>query len=163
LHFHIDQFHFPLFAQMADRTVTTLHGRQDCPDLKPLHIGFSEMPLVSVSNDQRRPIAKANFVGLIAGDVFSHGREIIMFMQQYMPSRQALADSWTLFCPECAQKMRIIMAEPAQEGMETRTYECVYGHQERITAALPRRAGRAVTIAAYRTSDGRQLGKLSRE
>src|ERR1700738_1835097 len=65
LHFHIDQFHFPLFAQMADRTVTTLHGRQDLPDLKPLYLGFSEMPLVSVSNDQRRPIAKANFVGTV--------------------------------------------------------------------------------------------------
>jgi glycosyltransferase involved in cell wall biosynthesis len=65
LHFHIDQFHFPLFAQMADRTVTTLHGRQDCPDLKPLYIGFSEMPLVSISSDQRRPIAKANFVGTV--------------------------------------------------------------------------------------------------
>src|SRR2546429_9335095 len=45
LHFHIDQFHFPLFRQMADRTVTTLHGRQDSP-----------------SNDQRRPVANANFV-----------------------------------------------------------------------------------------------------
>jgi hypothetical protein len=45
LHFHIDQFHFPLFRQMADRTVTTLHGRQDLPDLKPLYLGFSEMPL----------------------------------------------------------------------------------------------------------------------
>jgi glycosyltransferase involved in cell wall biosynthesis len=65
LHFHIDQFHFPLFSQMADRTVTTLHGRQNCPDLKPLYVGFSEMPLVSVSNDQRRPIAKANFVGTV--------------------------------------------------------------------------------------------------
>ena len=65
LHFHIDQFHFPLFAQMADRTVTTLHGRQDSPDLKPLYIGFSEMPLVSISTDQRRPIAKANFVGTV--------------------------------------------------------------------------------------------------
>jgi hypothetical protein len=28
------------------------------------------------------------------------------------------------------------MAEPAQDGMETRTYECVYGHRERITATL---------------------------
>jgi len=65
LHFHIDQFHFPLFAQMADRTVTTLHGRQDLPDLKPLYIGFSEMPLVSISNDQRRPIARANFVATV--------------------------------------------------------------------------------------------------
>ena len=65
LHFHIDQFHFPLFARMADRTVTTLHGRQDLPDLKPLYTGFDKMPLVSISNDQRRPIAKANFVATV--------------------------------------------------------------------------------------------------
>jgi glycosyltransferase involved in cell wall biosynthesis len=65
LHFHIDQFHFPLFRQMADRTVTTLHGRQDSPDLKPLYLGFSEMPLVSISNAQRRPIANANFVATV--------------------------------------------------------------------------------------------------
>jgi glycosyltransferase involved in cell wall biosynthesis len=65
LHFHIDQFHFPLFRRMADRTVTTLHGRQDLPDLKPLYLGFHEMPLVSISNDQRRPIANANFVATV--------------------------------------------------------------------------------------------------
>jgi glycosyltransferase involved in cell wall biosynthesis len=65
LHFHIDQFHFPLFRQMADRTVTTLHGRQDVPDLKPLYLGFSEMPLVSISNAQRQPIGNANFVETI--------------------------------------------------------------------------------------------------
>src|SRR5947209_7413763 len=65
LHFHIDQFHFPLFAHMADGTVTTLHGRQDLPDLKPLYIGFSEMPLVSISKHQQRPIATANFVATI--------------------------------------------------------------------------------------------------
>jgi glycosyltransferase involved in cell wall biosynthesis len=65
LQFHIEHFHFPFFAQVADRTVTTLHGRQDLPDLKPLYIGFSEMPLVSVCNDQRRPIANANFVGTV--------------------------------------------------------------------------------------------------
>ncbi len=65
LHFHIDQFHFPLFRRMADRTVTTLHGRQDLPDLKPLYLGFGQMPLVSVSNDQRRPIANANFVATV--------------------------------------------------------------------------------------------------
>jgi hypothetical protein len=65
LHFHIEQFHFPLFRRMADRTVTTLHGRQDVPDLKPLYLGFSEMPLVSISNAQRRPIANANFVATV--------------------------------------------------------------------------------------------------
>jgi glycosyltransferase involved in cell wall biosynthesis len=65
LHFHIDQFQFPLFRPIANRTVTTLHGRQDLPDLKPLYVGFSEMPLVSISNDQRRPIAGSNFVGTV--------------------------------------------------------------------------------------------------
>jgi glycosyltransferase involved in cell wall biosynthesis len=65
LHFHIDQFHFPLFRHRAERTVTTLHGRQDLPDLKPLYIGFSDMPLVSISDAQRRPVPNANFVATI--------------------------------------------------------------------------------------------------
>src|SRR4029078_2672281 len=50
LHFHIDQFHFPLFRPLAGRTVTTLHGRQDLPDLRPLYAGFDDLPLVSISN-----------------------------------------------------------------------------------------------------------------
>src|SRR5216684_3124667 len=65
LHFHIDQFHFPLFRHMAHRTVTTTHGRQDLPDLKPLYIGFGDMPLVSISNAQRRPVANANFIATV--------------------------------------------------------------------------------------------------
>jgi len=59
-----------------------------------------------------------------------------MSMHQYMPDQAVLAESWTLFCPECAQKMRIIMAAPAQNGRETRTYECAYGHREGINVAL---------------------------
>jgi glycosyltransferase involved in cell wall biosynthesis len=62
LHFHIDQFHFPLFRPIAGRTVTTLHGRQDLPDLLPLYLGFGDMPLVSISNAQRRPVPNTNFV-----------------------------------------------------------------------------------------------------
>jgi glycosyltransferase involved in cell wall biosynthesis len=65
LHFHIDQFHFPIFHDQARRTVTTLHGRQDLPDLKHLYAGFPEMPLVSISNAQRTPVPKANFVETI--------------------------------------------------------------------------------------------------
>jgi hypothetical protein len=59
-------------------------------------------------------------------------------MHQRLPDQAVLADSWTLFCPECAQKMRPIMATPAQNGRETRIYECAYGHRERVTAALDR-------------------------
>jgi glycosyltransferase involved in cell wall biosynthesis len=80
LHFHIDQFHFPLFRQMAGRTVTTLHGRQDCRDLAPLYLGFSDMPLVSVSDDQRRPVATANFAATI-----QHGVPASLYRPIYNP------------------------------------------------------------------------------
>ena len=65
LHFHIDLFHFPLFRALAARTLTTLHGRQDLGDLKPFYSRFGEMPLVSISNDQRKPLPHANFVATI--------------------------------------------------------------------------------------------------
>jgi glycosyltransferase involved in cell wall biosynthesis len=65
LHFHIDQFHFPVFREISHKTVTTLHGRQDLPDLKKLYAGFPEMPLVSISIAQRAPIPNVSFVGNI--------------------------------------------------------------------------------------------------
>jgi glycosyltransferase involved in cell wall biosynthesis len=65
LHFHIDQFQFPIFRPLAGRTVTTLHGRQDLPDLRPLYLGFNEMPLISISDSQRAPIPNANFVATV--------------------------------------------------------------------------------------------------
>lgn len=72
LHFHIDQFHFPLFRPIAGRTVTTLHGRQDLPDLLPLYVGFSDMPLVSISNSQRRPVPNAHFAGTVHHGIPTH-------------------------------------------------------------------------------------------
>jgi len=65
LHFHIDLFHFPLFRSLAAQTLTTLHGRQDLGDLKPFYSRFSEMPLISISDDQRKPLPHANFVATI--------------------------------------------------------------------------------------------------
>jgi glycosyltransferase involved in cell wall biosynthesis len=65
LHFHIDLFHFPLFRSLAARTLTTLHGRQDLSDLKPFYSRFGEMPLISISNDQRKPLPQANFFSTI--------------------------------------------------------------------------------------------------
>jgi glycosyltransferase involved in cell wall biosynthesis len=80
LHFHIDQFHFPLFKSMANRTVTTLHGRQDIPDLKPLYVGFPNMPLVSISDAQREPVPKANFVATV-----HHGLPSDLYAPNFAP------------------------------------------------------------------------------
>jgi glycosyltransferase involved in cell wall biosynthesis len=61
VHFHTDYFHFPLSRRHAFRHVTTLHGRLDVPDLQPLFQVFGDMPLVSISDAQRRPLAWANW------------------------------------------------------------------------------------------------------
>ena len=66
----------------------------------------------------------------------SCGKGIIMSMQHHKLDQAVLADPWILFCAECSQKMRIIMAAPTHDGKETRTYECVYGHRECVTVAL---------------------------
>jgi glycosyltransferase involved in cell wall biosynthesis len=55
LHFHIDYLHFPLFYDLAGRTLTTQHGRLDLADLPVVYRAFPEFPLVSISDDQRRP------------------------------------------------------------------------------------------------------------
>ncbi len=56
LHFHVDYLHYPLFRNSGVPTLTTLHGRLDLPDLVPLYREFADIPVVSISHDQRRPL-----------------------------------------------------------------------------------------------------------
>jgi len=56
LHFHTDHLHFPLVRHLGRAAVTTMHGRLDLPDYRALFAEFSEMALVSVSDDQRKPL-----------------------------------------------------------------------------------------------------------
>lgn len=65
LHFHVDLFQYPLFRELAGKCLTTLHGRQDLPDNLPIFTAFPEMKLVSISDNQRLPIAHANFIGTV--------------------------------------------------------------------------------------------------
>lgn len=59
IHFHIDYLHYPVSRRANVPQVTTLHGRLDIPDLVPLYREFTDMPVVSISNDQRRPLPDA--------------------------------------------------------------------------------------------------------
>src|SRR5512138_1528988 len=65
LHFHIDMIHAALIHGFADRTLTTLHGRSDLPDLVPFYAAFRDLPLVSISNDQRAYLRDANWLGTV--------------------------------------------------------------------------------------------------
>jgi glycosyltransferase involved in cell wall biosynthesis len=65
IHFHIDYIHFPTSRARGARHLTTLHGRLDAPELVPLYRTFSDMPLVSISDAQRRPLPFARWLGTV--------------------------------------------------------------------------------------------------
>src|SRR5690606_21716881 len=65
LHFHLDYLHFPLARNMPRGTVTTMHGRLDLPDYPPVFSEFHDMPLVSISYRQRRPLKNARWASTV--------------------------------------------------------------------------------------------------
>ena len=65
IHYHIDYLHFPLSRRSRVPTVTTLHGRLDLPDLRPLYDEFNDMPVVSISDSQRGPLPGARWVATV--------------------------------------------------------------------------------------------------
>src|SRR5690242_15536988 len=65
LHFHLDYYPFSLFYRQPTPFLTTLHGRLDLPEHQPVFSTFSKVPVISISNAQRRPVPQANFVRTI--------------------------------------------------------------------------------------------------
>jgi glycosyltransferase involved in cell wall biosynthesis len=65
LHFHTDVIHFPLFEDIADRTLTTLHGRLDLKDLRNILMRWPDYPLASISDSQRAPLPHANWAATV--------------------------------------------------------------------------------------------------
>src|SRR6201987_1347979 len=62
LHFHLDYYPFSLFSRQSTPFVTTLHGRLDLPEHQPVFDTFGNVPVVSISNAQRRPLPQAGWV-----------------------------------------------------------------------------------------------------
>lgn len=65
VHAHVDYLPFSLFRRMNVPAVTTLHGRLDLPELVPVYEEFDDVNLVSISNNQRRPLPGANWQGTV--------------------------------------------------------------------------------------------------
>ena len=65
LHFHLDYWSFSLFGRQRTPFVTTMHGRLDLSEWQPLFDLFPNVPLVSISNNQRRPLPQARFVDTV--------------------------------------------------------------------------------------------------
>ena len=65
LHFHVDLLPYPLFEGVADKVVTTMHGRLDLEDLTDFYQRWPEYPLISISDSQRAPLDFANWAATI--------------------------------------------------------------------------------------------------
>jgi glycosyltransferase involved in cell wall biosynthesis len=65
IHFHNDYLHFPLTNNLKVPHLTTLHGKLTIAELQLIYNKFSTQPVVSISNDQRKPLPQANFVSTV--------------------------------------------------------------------------------------------------
>jgi glycosyltransferase involved in cell wall biosynthesis len=66
IHSHLDYWSFP-FARLTPTvpTVSTMHGRLDIEELHPVYRRYRSVPLVSISNAQRRPLMSVNWIATI--------------------------------------------------------------------------------------------------
>jgi glycosyltransferase involved in cell wall biosynthesis len=65
LHFHLDYYPFSLFSRQSTPFVTTLHGRLDLPEHQMVFATFPSIPVISISDAQRRPVPNAGWLRTI--------------------------------------------------------------------------------------------------
>ena len=65
LHFHIDFHPFPLFSRLGVPFLTTLHGRMDQEWTQSIYGLYPDVPLVSISDSQRRPAPDLGWAGTV--------------------------------------------------------------------------------------------------
>jgi glycosyltransferase involved in cell wall biosynthesis len=65
IHFHCDYVHFPLVRRYRLPTVSTMHGAIYLPDLSAILTEYLDVPLVSISDSQRRPLPSAKWIGTV--------------------------------------------------------------------------------------------------
>jgi glycosyltransferase involved in cell wall biosynthesis len=83
IHYHIDYLHFPLSKRIkVPPSLTTLHGRLDIPDIQPLYNKYDKIPLVSISDSQRKPLPNVNWV-----DTVYHGLPTSLYEPNYNPGQ----------------------------------------------------------------------------
>jgi len=94
VHFHVDYLHFPLSRRAKLTNVTTLHGRLDLPDLVPVYREYPEMPLVSISDAQRRPLAWARWRATVHHGLpadllpYADGGDHLVFLGRISPEKR---------------------------------------------------------------------------
>jgi len=63
LHSHLDYWCFPFTRLTSTPTLVTMHGRLDLETPKAIYDRFRHVPLVSISEAQRKPLPQMNWLG----------------------------------------------------------------------------------------------------
>jgi glycosyltransferase involved in cell wall biosynthesis len=74
VHSHLEHYGFPAARASGPPVVATLHGRLDLAEWKAVFREFDDIPLVSISNSQRLPVERANWVATVY-----HGLDLAEF------------------------------------------------------------------------------------
>jgi glycosyltransferase involved in cell wall biosynthesis len=93
LHGHLDYVPFGLFSRLDTPHLATLHGRLDLAELRVIYEAFPASPLVSVSDAQRAPLPRQNWVGTVL-----HGLPADLLTPQ--PVRPSYLAFLGRICPE---------------------------------------------------------------
>jgi glycosyltransferase involved in cell wall biosynthesis len=65
IHSHLDCLSFPPARLAQVPTLSTMHGRLDVKEMLPIYRSYKDLPAVSISDNQRRPIPDLNWVRTI--------------------------------------------------------------------------------------------------
>src|SRR6476469_3076890 len=80
IHAHVDWLSLPLLSRLGVPFLTTMHGRLDLPGLPDVVRHFPEACFVSISDNQRRGLAEADWRGTVY-----HGLPADMFQANFKP------------------------------------------------------------------------------
>ena len=105
IHSHVDYLPFSLARFSPTPLVATLHGRLDIPDLVPLYREFSEQPLISISNAQRKPLPWVNWIRTVY-----HG------LPEDLYSLNDTPDAYLAFIGRISPEKRLDLALEVAEG-----------------------------------------------
>jgi glycosyltransferase involved in cell wall biosynthesis len=81
IHCHTDYLTLPFTRFTSTPTLLTLHGRLDIPELAPLYREYADVPLVSISDNQRLALPEAHWVATVY-----HGLPPDLYAFQSRPS-----------------------------------------------------------------------------
>jgi glycosyltransferase involved in cell wall biosynthesis len=121
IHFHIAQLHCPVMRRLGTPHLTTAHGRLDLPELQPFYRMYWDMPLVSISNAQRRPLHFANWIGTVyhglPSDALTFRQEpegYLAFLGRISPEKRV--DRAIAIARACRRRLRIAAkVDPADQ------------------------------------------------